>query len=75
MKRAIVLGGGGSRGGYHIGVWKALRELGIDYQMVTGTSVGALNGAIMAQNDFESAVKMWENLTTCDVLDTETDVA
>ena len=75
MKRAIVLGGGGSRGGYHIGVWQALRELGIDYQMVTGTSVGALNGAIMAQNDFEAAIKMWENLTTSDVLATQTDVA
>ena len=73
-KRAIVLSGGGARGGYHIGVWQALRELGIDYQMVTGTSVGALNGAIMAQNDFEAARDMWERLRTSDVVDTEIDV-
>ena len=44
MKRAIVLSGGGSKGSYQIGVWKALRKLKIDYQIVTGTSVGALNG-------------------------------
>lgn len=49
------MGGGGSRGSYQIGVWEALRELGIDYQIVTGTSIGALNGALMVQNDFEAA--------------------
>ncbi len=69
--RAIVLSGGGARGGYHIGAWQAFRELGIDYQMITGTSVGALNGAIMAQDDFEAARTMWENLTTADVVNTD----
>ena len=69
--RAVVLSGGGARGGYHIGAWQALRELGIDYQMITGTSVGALNGAIMAQGDFETARDMWENLTTADVVNTD----
>ena len=47
-KTAIVLAGGGSRGAYQIGVWKALREMGIDYQLVTRTSVGALKGVQMA---------------------------
>lgn len=50
-KTAIVLAGGGSRGAYQIGVWKALREMGIDYQLVTGTSVGALNGVLMVQQE------------------------
>lgn len=40
LKRAVVLAGGGSRGAYQIGVWQALRELGIEYHIVTGTSVG-----------------------------------
>ena len=62
MKRAIVLAGGGSKGAYQIGVWKALRELKIDYQIVTGTSVGALNGAFMVQQDFSQALSMWKNL-------------
>lgn len=36
----VVLQGGGTKGSYHIGVWKALRELGIEIGAVTGTSIG-----------------------------------
>ena len=43
MKRAIVLGGGGSCGSYELGAWKALAELGIDYQIAVGTSIGAID--------------------------------
>ncbi len=68
-KKAVVLGGGGSRGSYQIGVWKALRELGFDYEIVTGTSVGALNGALMVQKDYELAEAMWQKLKTQDVMD------
>ncbi|MDD6031970.1 MAG: patatin-like phospholipase family protein [Oscillospiraceae bacterium] len=67
-KLAVVLAGGGSRGAYQVGVWQALRELGVDYQIVTGTSVGALNGAMMAQGDYETARQLWENLVTTDVV-------
>lgn len=67
-KTAVVLAGGGSRGAYQIGVWKAMRELGIDYQLVTGTSVGALNGALMVQKDFDRALSVWENLSFQDVV-------
>lgn len=67
-KRAIVLGGGGSRGPYQIGVWKALRELGVDYSIVTGSSVGAINGALMVQGDYTIAKHLWETLTTGDVI-------
>jgi NTE family protein len=45
----IILEGGGARGAYQVGVWKALRKLGIDYCGVAGTSVGALNGAMMVR--------------------------
>ena len=34
-KRALVLGGGGARGAYEIGVWQALRELDFQIQAVT----------------------------------------
>lgn len=67
-KTAVVLAGGGSRGAYQIGVWKALREMGIEYQLVTGTSVGALNGALMVQGDYEKAITVWENLSFQDVV-------
>ena len=68
-KRAVVLAGGGSRGAYQIGVWRALREMGIDYQIVTGASVGALNGAMMVLGDYDAAKKLWETIQTKDVLD------
>ncbi|MHC1723086.1 MAG: patatin-like phospholipase family protein [Aminipila sp.] len=61
-KTALVLGGGGSRGAYEIGVWQALNELGIEINIVTGTSIGAVNGALVAQNDFEAAKKNWKEL-------------
>ena len=63
MTRALVLGGGGSRGAYEIGVWKALRELNMDFSIVTGTSVGALNGAVIAQGDYDLALDIWMNIT------------
>lgn len=63
MKRAIVLAGGGSLGAFEIGVWKYLREQGIDYQIVTGTSIGAINAGFMAENNYEKAVKLWSNLS------------
>ncbi|HAN44672.1 MAG TPA: phospholipase [Ruminococcaceae bacterium] len=63
MKTAVVLGGGGARGAYQIGVWQALRELDIEYHIVTGTSVGALNGALMVLGEYDKAKEMWEKLT------------
>ena len=61
--RAVVLSGGGSKGAYQIGVWKALRKLKIKYEIVTGTSVGALNGAIMVQNNYYKAYNLWSNIS------------
>ncbi|MGB7606301.1 MAG: patatin-like phospholipase family protein [Lutisporaceae bacterium] len=58
----IVLGGGGAKGSYEIGVWKALLELNIPIRAVVGTSVGAINAAIMVQGDFDIAYKLWNNL-------------
>ena len=62
MKIAIVLSGGGSRGAYQIGVWKALRKLKIHYDIVTGTSVGALNGLMMVQKNYKVAKRLWTNI-------------
>lgn len=58
----LVLAGGGAKGAYQIGVWKALREMGVDIRIVCGTSVGALNGAFVAQNKYQEALDMWENI-------------
>jgi NTE family protein len=58
----VALEGGGARGAYQIGAWKALRELNIDIKGVVGTSVGALNGAMMVQDDYDKALEIWENM-------------
>ena len=70
MKRAIVLAGGGAKGSYQFGFWKAIRELGIDFQIVTGSSVGALNGALMASGLYDSGLEMWNTITTSDIVAT-----
>ena len=68
MKRAIALSGGGTKGAYELGVWKALLQLDVDYQIVTGTSIGSINGALMAMHAYEQCVKMWENLVMEDMM-------
>ncbi|MCH5193542.1 MAG: patatin-like phospholipase family protein [Oscillospiraceae bacterium] len=61
----LVLAGGGGKGAYQIGVWKAARELGIDKMVtaVSGASVGALNAALFANGSYEEAEKIWLELT------------
>lgn len=68
MKKALVFGGGGAKGAYEIGVWKALRELNIDVDIVCGTSIGALIGAMYVQDDFEKAWELWNHLKARDVI-------
>lgn len=60
--RALVLSGGGSKGAYQIGAWKALRELHINFDIVVGTSVGALNGAMVTQKDYRKALNVWKKI-------------
>ncbi|MFV0497425.1 MAG: patatin-like phospholipase family protein, partial [Candidatus Fimivivens sp.] len=61
-KRALVLGGGGAKGSYQMGVWQALRELELGVDIITGTSIGSINGALMVQDAFEIADKLWNSI-------------
>jgi len=60
----LVFSGGGSRGSYQIGVWKALVEMNIADKItaVYGTSVGAINGAAFIQGDIQIALDIWQSL-------------
>jgi NTE family protein len=49
MKIGLVLSGGGARGIAHLGVIKALQEMGISFDRIAGTSAGAITGALIAQ--------------------------
>ena len=68
MRRAVALCGGGTKGAYELGVWRAIQELDINYQIVTGTSIGAINGALMASRDYELAKELWNNIRIEDVM-------
>lgn len=48
LKTGLVLSGGGAKGAYHAGVVKALAELGTQVDMISGASIGALNGGVLA---------------------------
>lgn len=65
---ALVLGGGGARGAYQLGVWTVLRQLGIRFNAVIGTSVGALNGSFMVLGAFHELGTLWEHITLKDVV-------
>ena len=64
----LVLEGGGAKGAFQIGVWRALREAGIKIRGVSGVSVGALNGALICMDDLEKAEEIWENMDYSTVL-------
>ena len=67
--KALVLAGGGARGSYQVGVWRALTELGWRPQIITGTSVGSLNGAMFALDLYETARDMWMSIRSQDVME------
>lgn len=68
---ALALEGGGAKGAYQIGAWKALREAGVKIDAVAGTSVGALNGSLIVMGDLEKAENIWENIRYSQVMDVD----
>ena len=72
-KTALILSGGGSRGAYETGVWQALTDLGISIDIVTGSSVGAINGAMICQGSLEDTVNLWREIETHMVFDVPED--
>src|SRR6266498_2559859 len=62
----LVLQGGGALGAYQVGVYQALHEAGIEPDWVIGTSVGAINGALIAGNPPERRLErlhaFWERV-------------
>ena len=67
----LVFDGGGARGAYQIGAWKALVEAGVKINAVAGTSVGALNGALVCMGDVDKAEDIWSKMTFSTVMDVD----
>jgi len=61
MKIGLVFSGGGAKGSYQVGVWKAMQESGLERQVkvVAGSSVGGLNGFMFACSDCATAERFW----------------
>ena len=59
----LVLAGGGANGAYQIGAWQAMREIGVRFEAIAGVSIGAVNGALIAADDFKAASEMWNNIS------------
>ena len=57
---ALVLQGGGALGAYQVGVYEALHDAGVEPDWVIGTSIGAINGAIIAGNPPERRMERLE---------------
>ena len=60
----IVLSGGGGKGAYEVGVWKALEEYGIAQKatVFSGTSVGGLNSAMFTCSQTDECIRLWREV-------------
>ena len=67
----LVLAGGGIKGVFQVGVWKALQELGINIKAIAGASIGAINGALFLQDDFSATVKLYEKIKIDNIMKVE----
>ncbi len=72
---ALVLQGGGALGAYQGGVYQALSEQGLEPDWIVGTSIGAINGAVLAGNAagerVERLKEFWDIVGQDDIWDPE----
>ena len=69
MRRAtLVLSGGGTKGAFQVGAEQVLRaEGGFEWERIFGVSVGALNGALLAQGEYQRLLDVWRTIRQEDV--------
>ena len=70
----LVLEGGGAKGSYQIGAVKALYEMGYEFDAITGTAIGAINGAFLTQGKFDEILEIWEHADLSKIINTDTEV-
>lgn len=67
MKNALILSGGGAKAAYEAGVVQSLSHLGLSFDIVTGTSSGSFNAALIAGNQQTQLLDLWRNITASDI--------
>lgn len=65
---ALVLSGGGAKGAFQAGALEVLRESGFRFDVISGMSVGSLNGAMLATGQLEELIDVWHGITADKVL-------
>ena len=73
MVKGLALEGGGAKGAYQAGVYKALEEAGYTFDYVVGTSIGAINGVMIVQNKTDLLIDLWRNVKYSLVVDVDDD--
>lgn len=68
MKTALVISGGGSRGAFAVGAVEVLWERGWEFDIISGTSTGALIASLATINDIGTLVKIYTSVKTKDIL-------
>ena len=69
-KIGLVLAGGGGKGSYQIGVWKALKEFEVDKSIsaIAATSIGVLNSILILEDDLQKAEQIWKDISPSQIL-------
>ncbi len=68
-KLGVVLEGGGVKGAYQAGVFRALAEFNVEFDGIVGTSIGAVNGALYLQGGYDKIENVWKNVRLNTVFD------
>lgn len=72
LRCGIALTSGGTLGAYHVGVLKAFRELGGSIDVISGCSIGAINGAVLAcSQNLDAGIRQLERAWTGIASETE----
>jgi len=64
----LALEGGGAKGSYQAGAYMAMKKCGIRIDAVAGTSIGSLNGALIAAHEEEKMLRLWRDATMMELL-------
>ena len=67
QKTALVLSGGGARGAFEAGVIRELSKRKT-FDIVCGTSIGAINAALTAQQAFDALDRLWSTISTVNIV-------
>lgn len=64
----LALEGGGAKGSYQAGAYMAMKKCGVRIDAVAGTSIGSLNGALIAAHEEDKMLQLWKDATMMELL-------